>query len=129
MVWVNFPAIVGVPLPAVGHQRQWPPYKAVRALLSLLYSLVPGQLPLFATIATGHMTCEVTSFSYNLKAKTHALSLAHLVKFCLRMLTPDSRSKEGTALKRSYAPKCFKPSVTPVVPTLSKTVGALLKHP
>ena len=85
MVWVNFPAIVGVPSPTVGHQRQWLPYKAVRALLSLLYSLVLGQLPLFATIATGHMTCEVTSFSYNFKAKPHALNLTHLVKFCVRM--------------------------------------------
>ena len=106
MVWVNFPAIVGVPLPAVGHQRQWLPYKAVRALLSLLYSLVLGQLPLFATIATGPMTCEVTSFSYNLKAKTHALSLAHLVKFCLRMLTPDSTSIEGIKI---YTMIYFKP--------------------
>ena len=60
MLWVNFPAIVGVPLPAVGHQRQWPPYKAVQALLSLLYSLVPGQLPLFATIPRGHLTFVVT---------------------------------------------------------------------
>ena len=60
MVWVNFPAIVGVALPAMGHQRQWPPYKAVWALLSLLYSLVPGQLPLFATIPRGHLTFVVT---------------------------------------------------------------------
>ena len=82
MVWVNFPAIVGVPLPAVGHQRQWPPYKALQTLLSLLYSLVPGQLPLFARIFT---SVVVTSFSYNFIAKPLALSLAHLVKFCLRM--------------------------------------------
>ena len=106
MVWVNFPAIVGVPLPAVGHQRQWPPYKAVRALLSLLYSLVPGQLPLFATIPTGHLTCVVTSFSYNFIAKPLALSLAHLVKFCHRILTPDSTSIEGI---RIYTLIYFKP--------------------
>ena len=105
MVWVNFPAIVGVPLPTVGHQRQWLPFKAVRALLSLLYSLVSGQLPLFATIPKGHMSCVVTSFSYNLKAKPHALSLTHLVNFCLRMLTPDSTSIEGIIYTMIY----FKP--------------------